>query len=636
MTTMLIAMNETRETGSFMGDQLCSLKAAYLFAENTPGVDRIIMSCSPGNEMQFLWTKFIEKYGVEVVWDSYDPGNWSARLGAWDSWRAARSIEGRPFDHYRELYLRIHGAVRQNELCGTERGLGRRNIYEYWWFGQEDAPDEPPRDVGEWDNLGVHTQYSFGADLIHHPPHTPVRDVYISPLAKTQGNVTFTFDFWSDVVHMLVDAGVSVTVGYNNPFCEDLNGSVLYRKHWGDHQLWMEEVCRHKLVACGNTGTGWLAAACGVPMITMEPPNSQMPDHRYRECGLRNLVEVVDEPSVEYVVRRIVEYVQRRVVMTTGCYDILHAGHIRHLEKSRSLGTKLVVALNSDSSVKKLKGNERPINPQDQRKAVLEALRCVDEVRVFDGMDARDLIREVHPDVLTCGHGYSQEMVIGRDLVEGYGGRVVVTYHGDARHEPSTTKIYRRVRAANVTEICRIASGASCNPFDKLRVVADLLLSVREVPGDVVDVGTCEGGSGYVLRRVAPDRELFLCDTWEGNPYDDELCHHKRGEWRASIEYCQKFIGNGDSTHYLKGIFPQSAEGLLDGRQFCFAYVDVDTYYATCGAIEYLWPRMSPGGKMVIDDYQWPPCAGVEKAVQEKFERGQLEVVGNTCIVEKR
>src|SRR5437016_2557981 len=99
MTTMLIAQNETRESGSFCGDQLCSLKAAHLFVEHAPaGTDKILMSVSPGNEMSFLWTKFIKKYTIELVHDDWNPGDWSSRWTAWDKWRAERSIEGRPFD----------------------------------------------------------------------------------------------------------------------------------------------------------------------------------------------------------------------------------------------------------------------------------------------------------------------------------------------------------------------------------------------------------------------------------------------------------------------------------------------------------------------------------------------------------
>ena len=637
MTTMLIAQNETRESGSFMGDQLCSLKAAYLFVENQPDVNRVIMSVSTANEMHFLWTKFIDKYDVELVYDDWNPGDWTTRHHNWDVWRTTRSIEGRPFDHYRELYLRIHGNLRQTQLCGSERGLGRRNIYQYWYCGQEHCPDELPPEV-DW----------FDDTLVDHPPRNPERGVYISPHCKTQGNITFTFDFWADVVRKLLDAGVDVTVGYDGPFWDyEFLKHPLYKKHWGDHRQWMQQVCQHKLVACGNTGTGWLAAACGTPMITMEPPNSQMPDHRYRECGLRNIVEVVSEPNATYVTQRIIEEVQRKIVMTTGCYDVLHAGHIRHLEKSKALGTKLIVALNSDSSVRSLKGPTRPINPLHQRRVILEALRCVDEVREFDGNDAMSVIREVKPDYLTAGFGYTPDKVVGREFVEGYGGRIAITCSGDAKDEPSTTKIVQRMaRIGDIIEVCRLASPYSINPFDKLRLMAEEFLTVSYLPGDIADLGSYRGGSALVLRRLAPDKHLHLFDTWEGIPYDDPLCHHKKGEWATPLADCKTLVGLGHFTHYHQGAFPIYSGEIYNQddaaqRQFCFVYVDMDTYQATRDAIEFFWPRLVIGGKMIIDDYGWEPCAGVKKAVEEGFSGridADMRVVQSqyTWISEKR
>lgn len=654
MTVLLIANNCTRESGSFMGDQLCALRTCYLFVERTPNVEHVIMSMSRGNEMHFLWTKFIEKYDIEVVWDDWNAGDWASRWNAWDKWRAERSIEGRPFDVYKEHYLRIHGAQRQAILCGHERGLGRRNIYEYWYCGQEDCPDGLP-ESDDW----------FGDGLIHHPPHRPERDVYISPLCKTQGNYVFTFQFWEDVVRLLVHASLSVTVGHPDPFCDDLlhRGDGLYRRHFGTHEEWMEEVCQHRIVACGNTGTGWLAAACGVPMITMEPHGSVMADHRYRECGLHNIVEVVDGYKLDemgndmraaavYVAQRLTEECRRRVVLTTGCYDVLHAGHVRHLQRARAMGTKLVVALNSDASVRFLKGPERPINPEGQRRAVLEALRCVDEVCLFDGPNALDLIHLLKPAVLACGYGYTTDTIVGRDVVEGYGGQVAVTCPADARgdalepEEPSTTAIVRRVRTADVSDVVRAAAPYSVNPPDKLRLLAEQVLSVAHVPGALVDVGTCRGGTGLILRRLAPDRHLYLFDTWQGNPHDDPLCHHRPGEWAAALDDCRAVVGNGELTHYCQGVFPEwydCAACHLRGGQcspleqlVALAYIDADTYQSTRDAISTLWPRLATGGKLVIDDYSWEPCAGVKKAVDELLGTEQVRVVGYTAIVEKR
>lgn len=641
MATMLIANNCTRESGSFMGDQLCSLKAAYLFVQNQPGVDRVLMSMSKANEMNFVWQKFIDDPmgngsipPIEVFWDDWNPGDWWARHHTWDRWRHERKIGNVPFDHYRELYLRIHGATRQTLLCGHERGLGRRNIYEYWLAGQENMPDTFPG--ADW----------FDDTLMYHPPHTPERDVYISPHCKTQGNITFTFAYWSEVVHRLIDAGLTVTVGYDGHFCEDLNGHPLYHKHWGDHRQWMEQLCRHRIVACGNTGTGWLAAACGIPLLTMEPPNSQMPDHRYRECGLRNLVEVLSEPDAAYCARRLVEECRRVVVMTTGCYDILHAGHVRHLERSRALGSRLIVALNSDASVSSLKGPGRPINPQNQRKAVLEALRCVDEVRIFDGPNALDLIREIRPAILTNGYGYSADKIVGRDLVESWGGKAVITCAGDATDEPSTTKIVQRLhRVSETMDAVRAGAAYSINPPSKLRIVAEEFMRVitAGILGDVADLGSWRGGVALMLRRLAPERPLHLFDTWTGNPYDDPLCHHKKGEWAAPLEDCQAVVGKDALTHYHQGVFPNSAANLNQDyapglRRFCFVYCDMDTEQATRDALVFFLPRLSPGGVIMFDDYGWGPCAGVKKAVDDVITaEGRRVIQSNyTCVVTKR
>lgn len=100
------------------------------------------------------------------------------------------------------------------------------------------------------------------------------------------------------------------------------------------------------------------------------------------------------------------------IVFTNGCFDVLHRGHIEYLEKSRALGDKLIVGLNSDASVRKLKP-DRPINNQDDRRAVLLALRCVDEVIIFDEPTPFELIQRISPDIITKGGDYSPDQVVG-------------------------------------------------------------------------------------------------------------------------------------------------------------------------------------------------------------------------------
>jgi D-beta-D-heptose 7-phosphate kinase/D-beta-D-heptose 1-phosphate adenosyltransferase len=105
-------------------------------------------------------------------------------------------------------------------------------------------------------------------------------------------------------------------------------------------------------------------------------------------------------------------------IFTNGCFDILHKGHVEYLKQSKQLGDKLIVGLNSDASVKKLKGNDRPINNQQDRKAVLESLDCVDEVIIFDQDTPYDLIKQIQPDIITKGGDYNFDTVVGNDLAQ--------------------------------------------------------------------------------------------------------------------------------------------------------------------------------------------------------------------------
>jgi len=116
---------------------------------------------------------------------------------------------------------------------------------------------------------------------------------------------------------------------------------------------------------------------------------------------------------------------KKRIVFTNGCFDILHVGHIRYLRKARSLGDVLVVGLNTDRSVRTIKGEKRPIVPQADRAEVLAALEFVDYVVFFDEPDPFTLIEKVKPHILVKGADWTKEKIVGRDLVEKAGGRVV-------------------------------------------------------------------------------------------------------------------------------------------------------------------------------------------------------------------
>jgi D-beta-D-heptose 7-phosphate kinase/D-beta-D-heptose 1-phosphate adenosyltransferase len=129
------------------------------------------------------------------------------------------------------------------------------------------------------------------------------------------------------------------------------------------------------------------------------------------------------------------------LVMTNGCFDILHAGHVAYLQEARRLGDRLIVAVNDDDSVRRLKGATRPVNALDHRMAVLAALQCVDWVVPFAADTPQDLICRVRPDFLAKGGDYRPEQVAGYDCVTAGGGQVkILTYH--AGH--STSHIIER------------------------------------------------------------------------------------------------------------------------------------------------------------------------------------------------
>jgi len=115
----------------------------------------------------------------------------------------------------------------------------------------------------------------------------------------------------------------------------------------------------------------------------------------------------------------------QKIVFTNGCFDILHAGHVRYLTAARMAGDLLVIGLNSDPSVRKIKGPQRPIVSQDQRAEVLAALWCVDFIIVFDEPDPLSLIRALRPDVLVKGDDWPEDRIIGADFVKAGGGKIV-------------------------------------------------------------------------------------------------------------------------------------------------------------------------------------------------------------------
>ena len=134
----------------------------------------------------------------------------------------------------------------------------------------------------------------------------------------------------------------------------------------------------------------------------------------------------------------------KRLVFTNGCFDILHVGHVRYLQRARELGDALLVAINSDRSVRELKGAGRPVMNEQERAELLAALSAVDYVTIFDDISPRSLIAELLPDVLVKGGDYNLDEIHGREEVERAGGRVLSLPFIEGA---STSSLIERIKA---------------------------------------------------------------------------------------------------------------------------------------------------------------------------------------------
>ena len=152
------------------------------------------------------------------------------------------------------------------------------------------------------------------------------------------------------------------------------------------------------------------------------------------------IVEQCDEVQKKLAAEKVQG---KTVVFTNGCFDILHAGHVRYLTAARELGDVLIVGLNSDASVRKLKGEGRPVNPATDRAEVLAGLRAVDHVVIFSEDTAEELVRRLQPDIYVKGGDYSVDRLPESAIVAAYGGRTVLMPMLEGR---STTNVIQRLQ----------------------------------------------------------------------------------------------------------------------------------------------------------------------------------------------
>lgn len=148
-------------------------------------------------------------------------------------------------------------------------------------------------------------------------------------------------------------------------------------------------------------------------------------------------------------VRQALKQDGKKLVFTNGCFDILHRGHAEYLVEARDLGDYLVIGLNSDASVKKLKGNDRPVNNENDRAYLLSCLRQVDAVIIFGEETPYNLISGILPDFLVKGGDWKEDEIVGSDIVKASGGRTVSLKFVESY---STTEVIRRMKNANAAD----------------------------------------------------------------------------------------------------------------------------------------------------------------------------------------
>ena len=189
-------------------------------------------------------------------------------------------------------------------------------------------------------------------------------------------------------------------------------------------------------VAMANIAAGIVVGKLGTATISMPELRRAISEEQGSERGVVNeeqlLVDVADARAHG-----------ERIVFTNGCFDILHAGHVGYLEQARKQGDRLILAVNSDASVKRLKGEGRPINPVERRMAVLAGLEAVDWVVSFEDDTPERLLELIKPDILVKGGDYSRTEVVGWEIVEGYGGEIKAL---DFLDDCSTTAIVEKIQ----------------------------------------------------------------------------------------------------------------------------------------------------------------------------------------------
>ena len=194
-----------------------------------------------------------------------------------------------------------------------------------------------------------------------------------------------------------------------------------------------------KAVMLANTAAGIVVGRMGAASVTPLELKLELEKNTPRPTGIITAEQLQSLLAFE-------QGLGKTIVFTNGCFDILHAGHVQYLEEAAKLGDRLIVAINGDASVSRLKGPSRPINTVDDRMAVLASLGCVDWVLSFDGDTPEQLLEQLQPDILVKGGDYNMDQVVGADIVQQYGGTVKVL---SLQEGISTTRIIDSIKGSN-------------------------------------------------------------------------------------------------------------------------------------------------------------------------------------------
>ncbi len=152
----------------------------------------------------------------------------------------------------------------------------------------------------------------------------------------------------------------------------------------------------------------------------------------------------------------------------------------------------------------------------------------------------------------------------------------------------------------------------------KVTAIREALADISGIPGDLAELGVFRGGVGYLMAKACPERTVRLFDTFTGIPwdgYDPAIDSHKPGQFAWAMSDVQDDLRDCPNVTYHPGLFPLTAAG----ETFALVHLDADLYASTRAGLEYFWPRLSPGGCIIFDDWLWPMCGGVKKAVGEFF-----------------